>query len=191
MYEARPDPYCYMGSTVLKNIPGLHTQSALDRFETVAVADRASQPFPRGRLSLTHYCAFHRHLFQDVYRWSGRFRSVRIAKGEAVFCYPENIAEQMRRLFNQLRRATYFSDLSTDEFAQRAAHFLSELNAIQPFREGNGRCQNAFLGLLAARAGHSLDLSLLDEKAYLTAMIESFQGREGPLSEQLRHILDR
>src|ERR1700730_15950931 len=40
------------------------------------------------------------------------------------------------------------------EFAERAAHFLAEVNAIQPFREGNGRTQLSFLKILAQRAGH-------------------------------------
>lgn len=96
----------------------------------------------------------------------------------------------MRQLFTALAEADYFSDLSSDDFALRAAHFLAELNAIHPFREGNGRCQNAFLGLLAARAGHNLDLSRLDANAFLAAMIESFQGQEEPLTEQLRRVLD-
>ena len=32
MYEAHADPYCYPGTTVLKNIPGIRNQAALDEF---------------------------------------------------------------------------------------------------------------------------------------------------------------
>jgi cell filamentation protein len=81
MYEAIVDPYCYSGSTVLKNIPGLRSQRALDRFEAAITAQRADEPLPSGRLSVAHYRAVHHHLFQDVYAWAGRFRTVRISKG--------------------------------------------------------------------------------------------------------------
>jgi hypothetical protein len=48
MYEGIADPYCYAGTTVLKNLPGLRKQSALDRFETIATAKRAEEPLPAG-----------------------------------------------------------------------------------------------------------------------------------------------
>ena len=41
MYDAVADPYCYPGTTVLKNVPGLTRQADLDRFEAVATARRA------------------------------------------------------------------------------------------------------------------------------------------------------
>jgi cell filamentation protein len=190
MYEAENDPYCYRGSTVLKNVPGIHDQLGLERFEAVAVLERALQPLPRGRLSVSHYRAIHRHLFQDVYRWSGQFRTVRVAKGDSMFCYPEHIPGEMRQLFARLADSDCFSRLNANGFASSAAHFLAELNAIHPFREGNGRCQNTFLALLGARAGHSLVLSRLDQEGFLAAMIESFAGREEPLAEQLLLLID-
>jgi cell filamentation protein len=67
MYAAVPDPYCYLDSTVLKNRRNLRKQRDLDRFETVMTAWRSKQAMPAGRLSVTHYKALHRHLFQDVY----------------------------------------------------------------------------------------------------------------------------
>ena len=94
-------------------------------------------------------------------------------------------------LFNELKQANYFSGLSGQEFAAVAAHFLATLNAIHPFREGNGRTQNAFLGLLAVRAGHPLDLARLDVSAFRHAMIESFSGSEVPLAEQVCDLIER
>ena len=132
----------------------------------------------------------HRHLFQDVYRWAGRFRTVRTHKGSSAFCYPEYIAGQMKDLFGGLKSADYFSGLSAYEFAREAAHFLATVNAIHPFREGNGRTQNVFMALLAARAGHGLNLSRLDERALRLAMIESFGGSEEPLAGQIRNLIE-
>jgi cell filamentation protein len=92
-------------------------------------AQRFDEPLPGGRLSLRHYRAVHHHLFQDVYTWAGRFRTVRIGKQGSMFCYPENIDREMKQLFARLQRDNYLRSLSADEFARAAASFLSTLNA--------------------------------------------------------------
>jgi cell filamentation protein len=154
MYEAEADPYCYPGTTVLINRPGLRERADLDAFEAEMVSERFREPLPPGRLTARHYCAIHRHLFQDVYAWAGRIRTVRIAKQGSAFCYPEHIEREMRRLFSDLTAQEQFRGLTATGFAERAAHFLAELNAIHPFRDGNGRAQLSFLVPLAHRAGH-------------------------------------
>ena len=50
MYDATPDPYCYPGTSVLKNIPGIRKQAELDRFETAITAQRGEEPLPSGGL---------------------------------------------------------------------------------------------------------------------------------------------
>src|SRR5258708_7722762 len=95
----------------------------------------------------------------------------------------------MKQLFGSLKQAEYFEGWSPEDFALHAAHFLATLNAIHPFREGNGRSQNAFLGVLAARAGHGLEFSRLNETAFRLAMIESFGGSEEPLAGQIRDLI--
>lgn len=154
------------------------------------VAQRAAEPFPVGRVGTTHYRAVHRHLFQDVYRWADRFRTVRMAKGDGPFCYPENIDAQMRRLFDWLHRRDTLRNLTQGAFVAGSSHFLTDLNAIHPLRDGNGRTQLAFMRLIAARAGHPLDMTRLNRTRFLAAMIESFRGNEAPLRMQIRALLD-
>jgi cell filamentation protein len=188
-YDAAPDPYCYPGSTVLRNRADIREQAALDVFEHEAMLQRAEEAYPAGRLTISHYRAIHRHLFQDVYAWAGRFRTVRIAKGGSMFCYPEHIAAQMRRTFGLLQRQRYLSGLAADEFARRGAHFLAELNAVHPFQDGNGRTQLAYFTLLAESTGHPLDLEQFDPNALLQAVIESFRGDETPLAQLIRGLV--
>lgn len=189
MYDGTDARYCYPNSTVLKNIPGLRTAKALKQFELAMSAQRAEEPLPSGRLGVTHYRAIHRHLFQDVYPWAGRFRGVRISRGQSAFCYPENITREMAALFGGLRDARHLRGRSADDCATGLAGFLATLNAIHPFRDGNGRTQLAFTALLAHRAGHPLNLSKLRPRAFLTAMIESFRGNESPLARSLRRLM--
>jgi cell filamentation protein len=79
----------------------------------------------------------------------------------------------------------FLKGLSPEQFAREAACFLSTLNAIHPFREGNGRTQTTFLALLAERAGHPLHLDRLEPEQFLAAMVASFKGDDGPLERQI------
>jgi cell filamentation protein len=189
-YDAIADPYCYRGTTVLRNIPDIRDREALAEFEAVSTAQRADEPLPEGRLSVRHYRAIHHHLFEDVYAWAGKFRTVRLGKEGSALCYPENIGREMRQLFAGLRRQGHLNGLSAEVFAVDAAHFLATLNAIHPFREGNGRTQTSFLMLLADRAGHPLNLDRLVPEQFLDAMIESFHGDERSITEEIRRLID-
>jgi cell filamentation protein len=191
MYAAIRDPHCYPGTSVLINRLGLRNQSKLDAFEAEVSAERAAQPLPAGRLSYAHYRAIHRHLFGDVYDWAGKVRRVRVSKGTSTFCYPEHIDREMRRLFGTLPAQKYLRGLDAPIFAARAAHFLTDLNAIHPFREGNGRTQLTFLVELAERAGHRIPLSDLKPKAALKAFVASFKGNERPLHNLIERAISR
>jgi cell filamentation protein len=189
VYSASSDPYCYPGTTILKNRLSLRDQAALEAFEADAVMQRGSEPFPSGRFSISHFRNVHKHLFQDVYPWAGNFRKIRIAKDGSVFCYPEHIIGQSRALFRWLAENCWLGDLSKDEFAQRGAHFLSELNAIHAFREGNGRAQMSFFAMLAFYSGHTLDLDRIEPDSFLAAMIAAFRGDNAELAQQIRNLV--
>ena len=64
----------------------------------------------------------------------------------------------------KLRDAGYLGGLSREAFAERAADLLAELNAVHPFREGNGRTQRAFVEQPAQAAGHDLDFSVISPR---------------------------
>jgi cell filamentation protein len=190
MYDSIDDPYCYPGTNVLKNRRNLRTQMALDRFETAITAQRFNEPMPAGELTEQHYRRVHRHIFRDVYTWAGEYREkVRISKGDSTFCYPEHIPQEMAKLFEGLRRDNNLQELSAQEFARGAATFLATLNAIHAFRDGNGRSQLAFMGLLANAARHPLNFDRIIPQDFLAAMIRSFQGDEEGLVSQIVQLL--
>jgi cell filamentation protein len=62
------------------------------------------------------------------------------------------------------------------------------LNAIHPFREGNGRSQLSFLHLVGQRAGHPLDLTRINRDTFMPAMIASYLGDNGPLKNELQNL---
>lgn len=189
MYDAIDDPYTYENSTVLVNKLDLREQAELDAFEAEISSARADEPLPEGNLDFTHYKAVHHHLFQDVYEWAGKARTVRMFKGGNPFCFPENIESQATRLFGELRAEDFLQGLDGAAFPQKAAHFLAELNVIHAFREGNGRSQLAFFALLADQAGHPIDFDKLNPRAMLEAMITSFDGDEAKLANVIKGLI--
>jgi cell filamentation protein len=149
-YSAGRDPLCYSGSTVLKNKLGTRDQRLLDEYENAVYLARFEQDWPTGHLDARHYLALHHHLFQDVYAWAGTIRSIRIGKDGSWFCFPVHIESEMEKLFGWLADEGHFQALAGAAFAGKAASFLSDLNAIHPFREGNGRVKMSFLTAGAA-----------------------------------------
>lgn len=188
MYGSDIDPYVYPGTHVLKNLFGTTSGSKLAKLERRLTSARADEGLPNGKLDYAHYKSIHRHLFQDVYEWAGEPRTINIAKGGSPFCRVEFIDSQMTKLFADLRAENCLADLDYLQVARRAAYYVIELNAVHPFREGNGRTQHAFLSLLLTRAGHPRDLSRANPKALLQAAIDGFDGDEGPMVRVIANL---
>jgi cell filamentation protein len=184
-YDAFEDQYLYKGTQCLKNRLRIRDAERLAAFELEVSTLRSEEPLPIGSFDPLHYRRIHRHLFQDVYAWAGRYRTVRTGKGGNWFCYPENIPDSMKQLFRRLVTADFQTGGDDDRFLDALAEFLAELNAIHPFREGNGRAQLAFVHLLALRANKPLDLSRVRPDRFLPAMIESFAGETSNLRFEL------
>lgn len=187
-YDAFDDPYCYAGTSILKNKAKLRDAALLEAFELEMTATRGEEPLPSGRFGPAHYRAVHRQLFQDIYRWAGRYRTVRTAKQGNMFCYPEHIERSLEKLFESLQQPPFTGGASFEDFTAAAAVFLADLNAIHPFREGNGRAQLAFLHLVAERAGHPLDMKKVRRATMMPAMVESFGGNLGPLQAAIASL---
>ncbi len=149
---------------------------------------RADEPLPAGRFGPAHYRAVHRHLFQDVYSWAGRYRTVRTAKDGNAFCYPEHIDANMRKLLDRLKAPPFTGGAGVYAFIESAADFLADLNAIHPFRDGNGRSQLSFLHLVALRAGHPLNLRKVRRATMIPAMVASFAGDTRLLKDELARL---
>jgi len=187
-YAAENDPHCYPGTTTLINLLDITDSQLLEEAELAFFLIRAEEP-PDGKLDLDHYLALHRHLFQDVYAWAGQIRTIRTGKAGNWFCYPEYIESELHRVFAELGDIELRRSMARGAFAAHIAHFLAELNAVHPFREGNGRTQLSFAVLLAEQAGFRFDATKLDPTKMMEAMIESFSGDERPLVNVMRDLL--
>ena len=76
--------------------------------------------------------------------------------------------------------------MNQDLFAERMAYYLSEVNAIHPFREGNGRAARLFFEVFARTNGWKLALHLIAHDALVNAMSQSMFGQTDSLADLLK-----
>jgi cell filamentation protein len=89
-------------------------------------------------------------------------------------------------VFSALAKEQHLRGLPRTRFVDRLTHYLAEVNAIHPFREGNGRTQRAFFDQLSRDAGWPIDWSSLNRDRNTAASIASLRGDNRPL----RALLD-
>lgn len=188
------DPYLDLDAGVLRNRLGITDAAELAQaeanFTSVQIAQLRRRPLP-GRYDLAHLQAFHRHIFNDVYEWAGQLRTVSLGKG-ALFCLPQHLVVVGDEIFGELARNGYLRNLGRADFLDGVTELTAKLNALHPFREGNGRTQRAFLGQLARDAGHPLHWSGMDSAVNVVASQAAHRsGDLGPLQRMLDELVDR
>jgi cell filamentation protein len=94
----------------------------------------------------------------------------------------------MDHLFTSLRKNHTLDAEQSAQFVATVAQFLAELNAIHPFREGNGRSQLAFVHLVGEKAGFPFDFSRVQRETFLPAMVASYDGDLKPLVSELTQL---
>jgi cell filamentation protein len=127
----------------------------------------------QGKFDLSHLKAIHKYIFQYIYPCAGELRLVNISK-EILFCDAQFIEKTISKVFDKLAQENYLRDCSEKNIAEKAAYYLGEINAVHPFREGNGRAQREFARELCLKCGYMLDLTRTTRKEMLTASIASF-----------------
>jgi cell filamentation protein len=178
--------YVYPGTTILKNKLDIRDKKKLDQWERLMTAKRHLQLMARplsGSFDLAHLQRIHKHLFQDVYEWAGQIRKVVISKPPTLFCLPRMIESEADRIFGELRDERYLTRLDAQNFAERAAYYLSEINVLHPFREGNGRTQREFIRCLGLKSGYVIDWAVADKDDLKEAMVEAAIKSEEKLAE--------
>lgn len=182
------DPYVDPETGVLRNLLGITDAEELQRAESDLTYLRAMRlgttPLP-GSYDLAHLQAFHEFLFEGIYDWAGKIRTVVISRS-GPFCLPQHIHTFAADIFSQLRAQRFLRERGRDSFVDGLAHFLAEVNALHPFREGNGRTQRAFFAQLSLQAGYFLDWERMDPDQNNEASRQSFDGN----NDLLRTMLD-
>ena len=179
------DPYCYSNSRVLKNKLNIHDHDTLLEAERRLTKFRNQELFNSpliGHFDFDHLKRIHQYLFQDIYPWAGEVRTVDIAKGN-LFCRYFAIDSEASRIFTELRKEKFLKDLSIYTLAERLAYYFAEINALHPFREGNGRTQREFIRQLVYQNNLFLSYAGITADEMIAASKASIKLDYKPLQE--------
>lgn len=176
LYEARNSIYCYPNSNVLINKLDIKDNKKLEKAEKMIVLAKLydlRQNKLMGDFDKIHFINIHKYLFEDLYPFAGEFRTENIAKDSFSFAEWEFIDSELDRLLLKLKEEDFLENLNKEDMAKRLAYYMSELNVLHPFREGNGRTIREFIRELAFKNKYIIDYSKTGSEEMLDAMMKS------------------
>ena len=153
----------------LKNKLGLINSADLAREEERISKKKALELFESGELdnlkvgTFSSLKAIHKYLFDEIYDFAGKLRTVNLAKGNFRFA-PLMYLEAALENIDKMPQSTF------DEIVEKYV----EMNIAHPFREGNGRSTRIWLDCIFKKElGKVVDWSKVDKEDYLLAMERS------------------
>jgi cell filamentation protein len=154
---------------ILENKLNITDQIELSKAEEKMSKKKAKQFFDSGDIKKVEVGTFqglayiHNYLFEDIYDFAGKIRTVNIAKGDfrfAALMYLESSLEYI----NKMPQTTF------DQIIEKYV----EMNIAHPFREGNGRATRIWLDLILKKEIEKvIDWNIVDKEEYLSAMKRS------------------
>jgi cell filamentation protein len=154
---------------LLHEVEGTLLQQAYTRFITELA--------PSVRFDENYFKTLHHDTYESLYEWADR--SVDMSKGGSLFCRAAYLEQEAHRIFRELEQEQYLKQAANgtvEKFAERLAHYQSELIALHPFYELNGRITRLFFDLIAVCNGYEpIDYSqaLAEGPSGLNAYIEA------------------
>lgn len=141
------------------------------------------------RFDETYFKSLHQRTFETLYDWAGEYRIVDMSKGGSLFCRAAYLEQESKRIFRQLEEEGFLHQADgwqPEKFAERLAYYQSELIALHPFYELNGRITRLFFDLIAVANGYApIDYSkaLLGQpiNTYIQASIDCVQAKHQKL----------
>ena len=154
---------------MLENKLGINSSVELAKEEERISKKKAVLLFEKGTLDsleagkTSSLMAIHKALFEDIYDFAGKIRTVNIAKGNFRFA-PLMYLEAALENIDKMPQSAF------DEIIEKYV----EMNIAHPFREGNGRSTRIWLDhILKNEIGKVVDWSKVDKEDYLLAMERS------------------
>lgn len=153
----------------LENKLGIDNSADLARIEEQISKKKAAELFEKGILDKLETGKFsalqeiHKYLFDEIYDFAGKVRTVNISKGNFRFA-PVMYLQAALENIDKMSQTTF------NEIIEKYV----EMNVAHPFREGNGRSTRIWLDcILKKEIGKVVDWSKVDKEDYLLAMERS------------------
>ena len=155
---------------VLTNQLGITDKEELRRVEYL-ITKRKSNEILSGKAlagiqgyGLERQQVIHQHLFEGIYEWAGKVRTVPSSKGMggglvSIFANPDEIRQVWGLLEQKTAHFARAENLSFEQKLEELTDIFIQVNHAHPFPEGNGRSLQVFMRQLAAEQGIRLDYS--------------------------------
>ncbi len=163
-YDTTEDPYVDKKTGILRNKVGAKTQFQLAKAEaeityiTILTLTNGSR-VDKLVFNADLLCDIHNEIFRDIYNWAGKIRTHDISKDWSYFAHATYIQQSLNELLDTIESDARFNSDDVEIFTTAITHYYAELNAIHPFREGNGRAIRTYLRLLALKYGYDIEWS--------------------------------
>ena len=170
------DIYKYPGEDVLRNKFDCHNNEELALIEALSTGGNLAylQLHPiNGKFDFKHLKDIHFFIFQDIYDWAGMIRTIDISKNN-LFCRAQFIENYASSVFSDFYASCKAAKKDKQEFVKILASHYADMNALHPFREGNGRSQREFARELCIECGYVFDLTVTSHSEMLEASVLSF-----------------
>ena len=177
---------------VLRNLANIMDFDTLIIIESGAVTKRITdlQTNPIKIKNSFTLLDIHKYLFQDIYSWAGKMRTVEISKGGKPFFPLSHFHNAFTHIDSLIAEYRKIDKCDKTQLAFKLAEILDNTNYLHPFREGNGRTQREFLRLLAMEKGLLLNLNPPDNAdIYERYMSGTINGNTDQLSELILEII--
>lgn len=170
------DRYVYPGTDILINKFECRDANKLKEIEILSSGANLAylQLHPvRGKFDFKHLKNIHHFIFQDIFDWAGEIRTIDIGKNN-LFCRAQFIESYAESVFKDFYKSCYENRYDKTKYIKCLAEHYADLNALHPFREGNGRTQREFTRELCLKCGYVFDLTQTTGREMLDASIQSF-----------------
>jgi len=146
---------------VLRNRENIGDKQLLLVFESMKVSVRLEelQAKPIKIRNSSTLLDMHKYLFQDIYLWAGKIRTVEISKSGNSFFPLSHFHNAFTFIDSLIVEYRKIDRKDNATLAHKLAEILDNINYLHPFREGNGRTQREFLRVLALEKGLLLNLN--------------------------------
>lgn len=185
---------CYEGTTCLINKFGITDDKQLSLIEgqiTFAKGSELERNPIKGNFDFEHYKAIHKYLFDEIYEWAGKIRTVDMSKKGTNFAKANEIEKLADACFLRLKSENYFKRQEFDEFISNIVDFYCVTNMLHPFREGNGRTQRIFISQLIRYSGYDIDFSSINTDDLMSATIHAANGIDDFLKEIFKNAIQQ
>lgn len=167
------DDYVYDGTNILINVLNIREQNKLDNYESTMVnlgIIKLLKENPNIE-KVEDIFLIHKVLFENVYEWAGKCRTVNIYKNEQIlnglsvqYSDYNKIQKDLKFIQSKIDEIKW-NDLSKKDIIKEIVKIISSIWQVHSFREGNTRVVTLFLYFFMKNRGFNVNREFIGKHA--------------------------